>query len=135
MRKKLLNLAAILASLMGYLEWGKDQSVFLYEAEVQLVAKALVDPAAAVHPFTILPLLGQTALVLTLFQKNASKALSLVGITGIGLLLGLMFAIGLLTLNVRILASTIPFLVVAGLTVREHLRRPQASALNKPVEA
>jgi hypothetical protein len=119
---------------MGYLEWGKDQSLFLFEVEVQVLAKAAVDPAAVVHPFTILPLLGQTALLVTLFQENAAKALSLLGITGIGLLLGLMFVIGVLTLNMKILSSTIPFLVVAGLTVREHLRRPPAEVATKNLE-
>jgi hypothetical protein len=74
MRKKLLNLSVVLASLIGYLEWGKDQSVFLFEAEGQLLSKTLSDPGAVVHTFTVLPLLGQAALVLTLFQKDPSQA-------------------------------------------------------------
>jgi hypothetical protein len=45
-----------------------------------------------------------------------------------------MFVIGLLSLNGKILLSTIPFLVVAGLTVREHIRRPQAAVMKEALE-
>jgi hypothetical protein len=120
MRKKLLNLFLILASLIGYLEWGGGQSVFLFQAEIELFTKALVEPLAVVHPFTLLPVLGQGALMLTLFQKEAGKKLTYFGIGGVGLLLGLMFVIGVTSRNLKILASSLPFLVTAVATVREH---------------
>ena len=120
MRAKLLNLLLILTSLMGYLEWGGGRSVFLFQAEAEMFSRALVDPASVVHPFTMLPVLGQLALLVTLFQKRPSKALTYAGIAGIGLLLGLMCFIGVIDFNVRILASTLPFLVLAVLAMREH---------------
>lgn len=120
MQKKLLNLLLILASLVGYLEWGHGQSVLLFKAEAEIFSKALVDPAGVIHPLTMLPLLGQLALAATLFQKSPSKVLTYVGIIGIGLLFALMFFIGVIDLNAKILASTLPFLVLAVITMRAH---------------
>ena len=123
MRKKLLNLSLILTSLIGYLEWGRGQSVLLLQAEAEMFSRALADPAAVSHPLTLLPVLGQLALIVTLFQQIPGKALTYAGIAGIGILFALMFFIGIIDLNVRILASTLPFLSSAVITIREHRRR------------
>ncbi|MCC7186681.1 MAG: hypothetical protein IT185_10595 [Acidobacteria bacterium] len=123
MRLKLLHVSLIIASLMGYLEWGGGQSVFLFQAEAQLVAKALEDPAAALHPFTVLPMLGQLALLVTLFQRTPSRGLAYAGVAGIGVLLGLMLLIGVMSMNLKIAVSCVPFLIFAVMTVRAHRRR------------
>ena len=124
MQKRFLNLSLILASLIGYLEWGRGQSVFLFEAETQLFLKGLSDPMSVLHPFTLIPVLGQAALVVTLFQKNPGRGLTYAGVAGVGLLFAFMSLIGLLSLNPKILASTVPFLVLAVVTVRVHRRSP-----------
>ena len=123
MRQKLLNLSLILTSLIGYLEWGRGQSVLLLQAEAEMLSRALTDPAAVIHPLTLLPVLGQLALIVTFFEQIPGKALTYAGIAGIGILFALMFLIGVIDLNVRILASTLPFLSLAVVTIREH-RRP-----------
>ncbi|MBX2946061.1 MAG: hypothetical protein KF725_09520 [Cyclobacteriaceae bacterium] len=122
MKGKILNGLLILTSLFGYLEWGKDNSVFLFQAEVEVISKLFSDPVSAAHPFTILPLVGQALLLITLFQKRPGKVLTYTGMAGIGVLLIFMFVIGIIGFNYRILFSTIPFLIVSFLTVH-HLRR------------
>lgn len=123
MALKLLHVSLIIASLMGYLEWGGGQSVFLFQAETQLVAKALGDPAAVIHPLTVLPMLGQLALLVTLFQRTPSRVLTYAGVAGIGVLIVLMFLIGVMSMNPRIAGSCVPFLILAVMTVRAHRRR------------
>ena len=118
--KKALNLSLVLASLVGYLEWGKTESTFLFQAEAAMLDKAFEHPESLLHPFAILPLLGQAALVATLFQKEAGKRLTYFGIAGLGILLAFMFVVGLISLNPRILLSTLPFLTLAVVTVRRH---------------
>lgn len=120
MHLKVLNLSVILTSLAGYLEWGGGNSVFLFQAEAELLAKAIGDPTAVIHPFTVLPVLGQLALLITLFQQTPGKRLTYSGIGGIGLLLALMFVIGVIDLNLKIVASTVPFLAMSVVTVRAH---------------
>lgn len=120
MSKKLLNLSVILTSLIGYLEWGQGQSMFLFQAEAEMFSKGLADPLSVLHPFTLLPVFGQLALAATLVQREAGKGLTYAGIAGVGLLLAFMFVIGVISLNIKILSSTIPFLVMATVTVRQH---------------
>ena len=120
MKSKILNLLLIITSLLGFLEWGGNNRSFLFQVEAEVLSKILADPASVIHPLTILPLLGQIALVATLFQRTPNKKLSYIGIGCLGILLGLMFAIGLMSLNFKIILSTIPFLGVAILTIRHN---------------
>lgn len=124
MPKKALNFLLLLASLIGYLEWGQGRSMFLIQAEVEMFGKALQDPLSVIHPFTLLPVLGQLALLVTLLQKTPSKVLTAVGIGGVGLLLGLMFLIGVIGANAKVAASALPFLVLSVITIRAHRRAP-----------
>jgi hypothetical protein len=126
-KAKILNALLIFTSLMGYLEWGKDNRVFLFQAEGQILLKLLNEPVAVAHPFTMLPMLGQLLLLITLFQKSAGKILTYAGMTGIGILLAFMFVIGLVSLNWKILVSTLPFLLIAFLTLR-HFRHSKTKA-------
>ena len=125
-KSKLLNLLLILTSLIGFLEWGKGYKLFLFQVEAEIISKLFINPVSVIHPFTILPLTGQLVLLVTLFQKKPNKVLTFIGIGGLGVLLGLMFVIGLIALKFKILFSTIPFLVIAFLTIRYYsrLRKP-----------
>lgn len=72
-----------------------------------------VNPVDAIHPFSVLPLLGQVFLVITLFQKSPWRSLTLAGIGCIGLLLVFIFFIGIVGPNFKMLVSTLPFLVLS----------------------
>ena len=120
MKSKLLNIALILTSFVGYLEWGGNNNMFLIQGEIDLIAKLFTDPGSALHPFTLLPLAGQMLLVITLFQKHPSRWLTYLGLSGIGVLLVFMFIIGLLGPNMKTTLSTLPFLVTAFMTVQHH---------------
>lgn len=113
MKTKILNLLLILTSLLGYLEWGGGNHIFLFKAESEIILKLFTSPSEVLHPFIILPLAGQILLLVTLFQKAPAKTLTYISIIGLGLLLGFMFIIGLMSLNTKVLFSTIPFLTVS----------------------
>lgn len=123
MNKKLLNAALILTSLVGYLEWGQDNSIFLFQAEYDILIKLFTDPKSVLHPFTVLPLFGQILLAITLFQKEPGKKLTFFGTGGIGILLLLMFAIGIMGMNFKVLVSTLPFLTISFFALRLHLKK------------
>jgi hypothetical protein len=133
MKGKILNLLLILTSLIGYLEWGKDNTAFLFQVEAGILSKIFTDPISVIHPFTILPLAGQLLLFFTLFQKEANKILTLTGMAGLGILLALMFFIGCISLNLKILASTIPFLVVGYLTIRNYRKINSSTGKAEPL--
>lgn len=117
MKEKLLNILLIISSLVGYLEWGTDNKSFLFEGEYEVLSNLFTNPEKAIHPFTIIPLLGQILLMITLFQKETNKILTYIGVACLGLLLGFMFFIGITSLNFKILISTLPFLATASYTI------------------
>jgi uncharacterized membrane protein len=128
-KDKLLNVCLILTSFIGYLEWGGNNSMFLLQGEIEIFSKFVKDPNSIVHPFILLPLIGQLLLLYTLFQKRTNKIITYIGIGGIGILLLFMFLIGLISLNYKILISTIPFLITAVLTVRNYHNRNLSNEL------
>lgn len=123
MKKKLLNAFLILTSLLGYLEWGGGNKMFLFQAEQEIVTKLFQDPLSVVHPFTLLPLFGQLILFFTLFQRTPGRVLTLLGLGCLSILLLFMFLIGLISFNYKILFSTVPFLVAGILTIMELRRK------------
>ena len=120
MKSKLLNILLIVTSLFGYLEWGGDNHSFLFQAEGEVLAKLFTDPVSVLHPFTLLPIIGQVLLLITLFQKQPSRLLTYAGIAGLGILMSFIFLVGVLSLNFKIILTALPFLVVAIVTIRYY---------------
>lgn len=120
MKAKILNALLIISSLFGYLEWGQNNHTFLFQAEGDIFVKLFTEPQSIIHPFTVLPLFGQMLLLITLFQKTPGKWLTFAGIGGIAVLLVLMFLVGILGTNVKIILSTLPFLTTAFVAIRFH---------------
>lgn len=123
MKAKILNALLIISSLFGYLEWGQNNHTFLFQAESDIFVKLFTEPESIIHPFTVLPLLGQILLLITLFQKTPGKWMTFAGMGGIAVLLVLMFLAGILGTNVKIILSTLPFLTTAFVVIRFHRKR------------
>ncbi len=120
MKSKILNFLLIITSLFGYLEWSGNSHMFLFQAEGEIILKLFTHPTSVIHPFTVLPMIGQIILLITLFQKKPNKTLTYIGMGGLGILLTFMFFIGVISLNSKILFSTIPFLIISIFTIKFH---------------
>jgi hypothetical protein len=118
MKNKILITSLLITSLIGYLEWGKDNHAFLWEAEMDVIQKIFSDPKSMIHPFILIPLLGQILLLISLFQKQPNPKLIYTSIGGIGLLLVFMLVVGILSGNVKIIVSTLPFLGISLYTIK-----------------
>lgn len=118
MKSKALNLLLIITSLIGYLEWGNNNSSFLFQAEYEVIKGLFSNMGSVAHPFTLIPLIGQILIFITLFQKEPSRTLSYIGMACLALLLGFMLLIGAFAMNFKIFISTIPFFLVVLLVVR-----------------
>jgi hypothetical protein len=81
-------------------------STFLYKAEYELLIKLFSEPNSVLHPFTILPLAGQFILLIACFQKIPAKKLTYWGIGLLGVLLGFIFIIGIISFNTKIFLYT-----------------------------
>ncbi|MCA0238861.1 MAG: hypothetical protein LCH81_20980 [Bacteroidetes bacterium] len=120
MRSKIYNALLLVTSLFGYLRWGGGNSTFLFEAEAEVFKKMFSNWSEVIHPFTILPLLGQALLLITIFQRTPGKMLTYISIGCLGILLCFICLVGLLARDVKVVLSTIPFLTTAVLTIRNY---------------
>jgi hypothetical protein len=138
MTKKLLNFLLLVSFQFGYLEWGKNNGLFIFKAEQEIFSKALSDLREIVHPFILIPLLGMILLVITLFQKLPGKRLTLSGLACLSVLMLLLFFIGIFNLDFKILLSTIPFIVIGVIILLNNKKsQPQKAGHNsetKPVK-
>lgn len=113
-KSRLINLFLILTSLIGYLEWGKGQHTFLFQTEWDIMRGMFRSPDSYIHPFIIIPFLGQLLLLISIFQKQPGRLITYLGIGCIGVLLLLMLFIGILGQNFKIALSVLPFLLLAA---------------------
>lgn len=94
--------------------------MFLFQAEGEVLIKLFTNLAEALHPLTILPMLGQLVLLITVFQQKPSIILTWIGIGALGSLLALMLVIGLMAMHPKIIASVLPFFIVAIFAIRTN---------------
>jgi cobalamin biosynthesis protein CobD/CbiB len=125
MKNRLLALALLLTSLIGYLAWGNNQEVFLYQIEWDIISKLVSDPSSVIHPLVLLPLLGQLLLLITVFSKRPGKILLLTGLGCIAILFLMMLLVGLLSSKIKIILLALPYLIVALITLWYNRKKTQ----------
>jgi len=118
MNNKIKVLFLIISSLFVYLSWGKESAAFLFQMEYEIITKLFTKPLAALHPFTVIPMLGQLILLITLIQKTPNIVLLKIGIGCLLFLIGFVFIIGLLSRRIPIIVSTLPFITLAFFTLK-----------------
>jgi hypothetical protein len=109
---KILVLLLVLTSLIGYTEWGNQQSMFIFQMEYELLTIAKENTTAFSHPLILLPLLGQFLLIYCLLVSDPNKVLIICGASAIFILLFVFFLVGLLTQKIKIISSALPFLTI-----------------------
>lgn len=97
--------------------------MFLFQGEWDVLTRLVTDPASVAHPFVLLPLVGELLLILTLFQKTPGKWITIIGVGFIGVLLILMFIIGIISFNPWIFGSTLPFVITGAWSIIRAIRK------------
>jgi hypothetical protein len=120
---KLFNFLLLLSSFFGYLEWPPDNHGFIFQLEAEILQIAKTNASSVAHPFILLPFTGQVLLLISLFQSPPKRWLTLTGMLCIGLLMLLLFAIGMLTTHAGIVASTLPYLLISFFVVRINFQK------------
>lgn len=121
---KILAGLLIIFSLTPYLEWSGNNKAFLFELEFTVLKQLFTNPQNMLHPLILLPLSGQILLLIYLFRK-IHKTLLYIAIACLGLLILLMFFVGLLTMNFKIILSALPFILTAITTLVFLKRQPK----------
>lgn len=121
--KRLLNCLLIISSLFGYLDWAKDQKHFVYELELEIISKLFSNPKSVLHPFTLIPFIGQILLLITIFQKEPNKKLTYLAIACLGLLMLMFLLVGILSKNMKIIVCSMQFILLSILTILYNRRK------------
>jgi hypothetical protein len=103
---------------MGYLEWAKDQHFFVYALEYDLFLKFTRHPNEVLHPLIIIPFIGQVFLIIALLQNKPNKNLIFLGIGCLSLLYLMLFIVGIAAANLKIILSSLPFLILSALIIK-----------------
>ena len=111
MQKKLSLLCALFSFLVCYLEWGQNNSSFIFEVEYLILFQKSGKADSFMHPLILLPFVGQLLILYALFQKSPRKSLVFSGLSLMGLLVVLVLLVGILSRNPKIALSTVPFLL------------------------
>ncbi|HRN79198.1 MAG TPA: hypothetical protein PKY29_02840 [Ferruginibacter sp.] len=127
MKAKILNGLMVVVSLLGYMEWGGNNHAFLFQAEAEMFSRLFHSPESIVHPFIILPLFGQIALLFTVFQHRPKKWLTITGISGLAIILWFVLLAGILSGNILMVLSTLPFTILAFYSIA-HLKQTHRMA-------
>lgn len=113
---KKIILGLFVSSFIGYLEWG-NQSQFIAEIELDLLLKITQTVEAFIHPFILLPLLGQIVLLISFLLPKPKIWLVIIASSGIALLFLMLFLIGILNSNLKMTCCSFPFLVFYSLLI------------------
>lgn len=118
MKGRIYILFLIISSLFCYLEWGTDQSYFLFQMEWQVIQEIVKNPAAFLHPFVAIPFIGQLLLITALFSKTPKKKLVYVGMIGIAVIVLMILLVSIISGRYAMSLSTIPYFMVSTFSIR-----------------
>jgi hypothetical protein len=119
-RQRLINILLFITFLFGYMEWGRGNHTFIFQAQAEMLIKASTDIRNLVHPFIIVPFVGQVLILWSIFQKEPGRRITFIGLACLSTIMLFLFFIGVSAPNFKILGSTLPFLVTAILALRYH---------------
>jgi uncharacterized membrane protein YhhN len=89
-------------------------SGFLFQMEYELFADASKVISSILHPLVLLPFIGQVVLLISMFLKKPNRKLTLLVIALLGVLVFMVLLVGVLSLNMKIILSALPYI---GLSV------------------
>lgn len=107
--QKLAIFCLFISFFFCYLEWGKEESAFVYEIAYQVLFRTGDKVNTFSHPLVLLPFLGQLTVLVALFLKPPKKWMVITGVALMGTLVLMVLTAGALSQNWKIVLSTVPF--------------------------
>ncbi|HAD11734.1 MAG TPA: hypothetical protein DCF33_04765 [Saprospirales bacterium] len=116
--KKPALLLTVATFFLCYLEWGTNQSSFLYEVALQVFSQRESAGDNFSHPLILLPFVGLLILLYQAFQPVPNRRWVYIGLVLPAILVLFILLVGILSANIKVIASTIPFLAAVVWVVR-----------------
>lgn len=124
--KKLINLGLFLSFFLCYLEWGGGQSIFIAQTAYELVFVQGLSWDTAVHPVILSSIIGLLAVLYAVVVNRPNRWVNILGVVLLSAVVFVFFLAGALSLNVRMIGSNLPFLVLAGVFFVRAFRERRA---------
>lgn len=121
--KRIWNILLLISFLFGYLEWGKNQHLFIYQAIAELYEKGKINPLSVLHPFIILPFVGMLLFLYTVFQKTPNRIITIIGAICMSSIMVMILIIGVLVPNFKMLGSVAPYFIIAFFVFKSQWRK------------
>lgn len=112
--RKLLNALLLICFSFCYLEWPGNNSSFFYELELTMIRKEGDLLNTLTHPLIFTGIVSQLILLFCIVYPKPLNKLNGIAILALSLLVLFILLVGLLAMNFKIIASVIPFLVLAS---------------------
>jgi hypothetical protein len=104
------------------MEWGTTNSGFIFQMEYEFFRRGNDIAGSFAHPLILLPFLGQVVLLVsTLLLLH--KRWTLIGLLLLSPLVIMILLAGSLSLNVKTIVSTLPFVIISILFIRSYRKK------------
>ena len=112
--RRVLNVGLFFAFQIGYLEW-PNHARFIIQFEYELFSNTQRLLSNLTHPLILVGFVAQMMLLLGIFLKNFNKKINAFSIILLGLIVLLFMIVGCTSANIKIVLSTLPYLVLSSI--------------------
>lgn len=113
MKLRLINIGLLLAFSLCYMEWGQGNSSFVFQTQYMLFSEWDKLWSSLTHPLILTGLIGQLLLLYCAFKSAPNRTVNTIGILILSPVVLLTLLAGALSVNLKMIASTLPFLALA----------------------
>ncbi len=110
--KRFINLGLLITFLFCYLEWPPNNSTFILQGEYEIFTNTKNWVSNFTHPLILLGLIAQLILIYAVINPKINAKLNHLGVLVLTPIVLLFFVVGLLSSNIKIMGSTLPFLAL-----------------------
>jgi len=114
---RLIQPGLVLTFLICYVDFGHDGANFVGQLEYSLLKDIGGSFSSFQSPLFMLALIGQMLILFSMFSARSNKGLTITGLICLGIIVLLIFVSGLLTANLPVVLSTIPFIAVSAIYI------------------
>jgi hypothetical protein len=109
---RLLKIGIFISFLICFVDFGHDGAVFVGELEYNIIVNLKDTAGSFTILFFLLPFIGQLIISVSIFKNNAITKIFF-GTILLSFIVLLILILGLLTSNIKIIISTIPFISIS----------------------
>jgi len=116
---RLLGFGLLLAFSLCYMEWGPDQSAFVFEAQYQIFTGPAGGIDTFTHPIVVGALIGQVLLLVYALKSMPRPLIAWVGVVILSPVVLLILIGNMLSGNMRPVVSVLPFMALTAVLWRK----------------